>query len=796
MVATVSNVGSAPSAIAVSGDRVYVANKNGNSIAVISTATNLVVQTKSLVTAPNGLAVSGGKLYVTQQSLNRVLVLNSSSLAQITTINVGASPTSVAITPDGALAYVTTSNHRVSVINTQTNSVSSTAVLTASGTGGHAVAVDSTATNGKVYISDAVGNSVRVLSLTRGNTAPVTTANPTVDTTNGDGAVTGSVNVKDWDDDSLTYTVTSQPTSGTVTVTANGTYTFTPTAAAREQAAQTPASASFSIVANDGRGGTITIPVNNVPILPSSTNHAPTAPEFQYFEAIDSVTGEVRGRVIASDADGDPLSYQLLWGPSGAESFTLNSSTGEFSYIPSREMRESAMLYPENNYDTFRVTISDRTASVSPWVNLQVAPIQMAPTAYYAPEVGSTDPATGRVSGSMNVFDPNGDAVTYAISGGPSRGTATVNAATGIYTYTPFASERAAGGLDTFTVSATDGHDTSTFTVTVPVRVPELASTQTQIPLPGSGTSIAVSGSRAYVFNKYQWTVSAIDTNTNTVIRTSQPLASGSTLNYPGSVAVSPDGTHVYVANWVEGKIIELDPNTLAPVGQPIAVAVGGDEMVFSPDGGRLYVAHDGAAGTLSIIDTSSRTVVGTISTTYDTTDMVISADGRTLYLADGYYNQVQVIDTNTKAVVGYIPLGPRTYNSNPAGLALSPDGRWAYVTNNDDATVLVIDTTSRTVVGAPIVVGVSRGVASTVSWPTAIAVSADGSRIYVANGDDIVVIDAATRAVVGAVRFPGYLSDTSVRGSQTIAVDSNGDILSYGGSGLVSMSLGPLSSM
>ena len=176
---------------------------------------------------------------------------------------------------------------------------------------------------------------------------------------------------------------------------------------------------------------------------------------------------------------------------------------------------------------------------------------------------------------------------------------------------------------------------------------------QTQIPLPGSGPNIALSGSRAYVFNKYLWTVSSIDTNTNTVIRTSQPLASGSTLSYPGNVAVSPDGTRVYVANWVEGKIIQLDPNTLAPVGQPIAVAGGGDDMVFSPDGTRLYVANDGAPGSLTVIDTNSRSVVGTIPTTYDTTDMVMSSDGRTLYLADGYYNRIQVLDTNTKSVVG-----------------------------------------------------------------------------------------------------------------------------------------------
>jgi YVTN family beta-propeller protein len=366
-----------------------------------------------------------------------------------------------------------------------------------------------------------------------------------------------------------------------------------------------------------------------------------------------------------------------------------------------------------------------------------------------------------------------------------------VNAATGIYTYTPSSSERSVGGLDRFTVTATDGHDTSTFVVTVPVRAPELASSQTQIPLPGSGPNIALSGSRAYVFNKYLWTVSSIDTNTNTVIRTSQPLASGSTLSYPGNVAVSPDGTRVYVANWVEGKIIQLDPNTLAPVGQPIAVAGGGDDMVFSPDGTRLYVANDGAPGSLTVIDTNSRSVVGTIPTTYDTTDMAMSSDGRTLYLADGYYNRIQVLDTNTKSVVGYIPLGSQSYNGNPGGIALSPDGRWAYVTDPDNATVSVIDLTSRTVVGDPIVVGVPRWEASTVSWPTAIAVSADGTRVYVANGDDIVVIDAATRKVVGAVRFPGYVSDSSARATQTLAVDSNGDLLIYGGNGLTSVSLG-----
>jgi YVTN family beta-propeller protein len=641
----------------------------------------------------------------------------------------------------------------------------------------------------KAVASDAAGNTTT--STVNVSVANPDTAAPSVSLTgpvNG-ATVSGTVSLSATASDNVGVTAVQFFVDNSTT--ALGTDSTSPYSASWNSTTVNNGAHTLRAVARDAAGNTTTstIAVTVANSVSPPVDHPPTAPEFQYFYATDSVTGEVRGRVVVSDADGDPLTYQLLWGPSGASSFSFNNSTGDFSYIPSEEMRQNATLYPENNYDTFRVTISDGTASVSPWINMQVLSTNVAPYAFSLPEVQPADPVTGRVSGSMNLFDPNDDPIVYSINSGPARGMATINAA-GIYTYSPYASERSAGGLDSFTVSATDGKDTSTYTVTVPVRVGELASTQTQISLPGSGTNIAVSGSRAYVFNKYLWTVTAIDTSTNTVIRTSQPLASGSTLSYPGNVAVSPDGNRLFVANWVEGKIIELNPDTLAPVGQPIAVTGGGDDMIFSPDGGRLYVAHDGASATLSIIDTNSRAVIGTVPTTPDTTDMAISSDGRTLYLADGYYNRVQVIDTSAKAVA-YIPLGPQSYNSNPAGIALSPDGRWAYVTDSQNATVRVIDMAARTVVGEPISVGVPSWQATT-SWPTGIAISPDGNRIYVANGQDIMVLDTATRTVIGAVRFPGYMSDSSARASQAISVDSNGDVLAYGGNGLVSMSIGP----
>ena len=81
--------------------------------------------------------------------------------------------------------------------------------------------------------------------------APASTAAPAVGTPDPTtGAVSGALNVKDPDGDALSDTVTGPTTSGTVTVDPTGTYT--PTQAARDQAAQTTGddSTSFTVTAS------------------------------------------------------------------------------------------------------------------------------------------------------------------------------------------------------------------------------------------------------------------------------------------------------------------------------------------------------------------------------------------------------------------------------------------------------------------------------------------------------------------------------------------------------------------
>ena len=61
----------------------------------------------------------------------------------------------------------------------------------------------------------------------------------------------------------------------------------------------------------------------------------------------------------------------------------------------------------------------------------------------------------------------------------------------------------------------------------------------------------------------------------------------------------------------------------------------------------------------------------------------------------------MSVISTATNTVIATIPVG-----SSPVGVAVTPDGSKVYVANDGDNTVSVISTATNTVIGAPIPVG------------------------------------------------------------------------------------------
>ncbi|GGK92933.1 hypothetical protein Sme01_59400 [Sphaerisporangium melleum] len=162
--------------------------------------------------------------------------------------------------------------------------------------------------------------------------------------------------------------------------------------------------------------------------------------------------------------------------------------------------------------------------------------------------------------------------------------------------------------------------------------------------------------------------------------------------------------------------------------------------VAVSPDGTRVYAVGDikGSGGTrMWRIDTATRRTVGrsvALGSGFQSFyQIAISSDGHRAYISRHDTNSVRVVDTRTNAIVGQ----PITVGSRPAGIAVSPDGRYVYVANTDSATVSVIYTRTGTAARPPIPVGVR---------PRGLAVGPKG-RIYVADSGSrqVSVIDPVT---------------------------------------------------
>jgi YVTN family beta-propeller protein len=175
--------------------------------------------------------------------------------------------------------------------------------------------------------------------------------------------------------------------------------------------------------------------------------------------------------------------------------------------------------------------------------------------------------------------------------------------------------------------------------------------------------------------------------------------------------------------------------------------------VAITPDGTHAYVANS-FSNTVSVIDTATNTVVATVPVGFSPFGVAITPDGTHAYVTNGNSKSVSVIDTATNTVVATVPVG-----NDPRGVAITPDGTQAYVTNELSDTVSVIDTATNTVVATVPLVGL---------FPSGVAITPDGAQAYVAISDSgaVSVIDTATNTVVATVpvgRFPSGVAITPV---------------------------------
>ena len=224
---------------------------------------------------------------------------------------------------------------------------------------------------------------------------------------------------------------------------------------------------------------------------------------------------------------------------------------------------------------------------------------------------------------------------------------------------------------------------------------------------------------------------------------TGSPIAVGTN---PVGVAVTPDGKTVYVTNEGDGTVSVINTATNTVIGSPINVGCPiancgrkttniPSGIAVTPDGSKVYVGNLGAPGYASVIATASNTVT-TINTKKATTGVAVTPNGSKVYLGS-LNGAVLAIDVATNSLGHGSTIG---VGSGSEGVAVTPDGSKVYVADSAVGTVSVINTATNKVIGS-INVG---------SDPQGVSVTSDGSKVYVANEGNgtVSIIDTATNTV------------------------------------------------
>jgi 6-phosphogluconolactonase (cycloisomerase 2 family) len=253
------------------------------------------------------------------------------------------------------------------------------------------------------------------------------------------------------------------------------------------------------------------------------------------------------------------------------------------------------------------------------------------------------------------------------------------------------------------------------------------------------------------------------------------------------SVAVSPDGGHVYVASWQgdaltafsrqadSGELTYLEAYQDGSGG--IDSLDGAHSVAVSPDNKHVYVAslvddavtvfdRDRTTGELSL-GPVYRDGVGGVDGLDRALGLALSPDGSHLYATGADDDAVAVFERDaTTGDLTFLDVYKNSYIEvdgldDPIGITVSPDGENVYVTATADGTVVVFgrnpDSGLLTYVEAE-----WDGVDGVDGLRNAYAVvaSADGGHVYVSGRNDDTVVIFGRSAADGALSYVGMVED------------------------------------
>ena len=756
---TTVNTGSSPVTASVtvtpgSTSRAYITSGSVNNVSVINTDNNSVSTTIPVGTNPWGVAISpdGGFVYVTNLGSNSVSAINASTNTVAATINVGREPSGIVVSPDGSRVYVT-QDGGVAVIDASTNTVITTIPGSANPFG-----LSFNPQSGLLYVANLTLNSISVIN----------TATNTVSTTIALGNIPGYLAFSP--DGSLLYVANIFANTVSVINTSNNSLIATIPVGTNPECIALSADGSRAYVTNDNGGGVSVINtatntvITNIPAGagPIGISISPDGSKLYVTSQTTSVlvfstatyallsTIQVGQDPIAfgnfispgTGCSGTPVTFTIRVNPKSATppAITVGAKAGTISACAG-----TASASP--NIQQFTVSGSNLTGDIA-----VAAPtgfeVSLTPASGYGSAV-TLNQSGGVVSNVVIYVRSSSSAPTGGISGNlilTSAGASSQDVAvTGninpLPTVNPVAPQTFTNGIATIGINFTGTANNYTWVNNTPgIGLPATgAGNITPFTAVNVGTTVVkatvtvtpVKTGYVYMANAASNTVSVINTLTNAVVAT-VTVGEG-----PTCVAVSADGSHVYVGNGLNISVISTATNTVtATISTVGAIAY----LATSPDGRKLYMVSDVSPKSIYVFSTASNSLINSIvlTTVADPGDLVISADSKLIYLVDqaGY---VDVMNAGTGQIVTTVQVG-----TSPYDITISPDGSLVYVANSGTGTVSVINTSTNTAV-ATIPVGAS---------PEGLVVSPDGSRLYVANqgSNTVSVINTATNSVIATL--------------------------------------------
>ncbi|NLH99685.1 MAG: hypothetical protein GX446_09375 [Chthonomonadales bacterium] len=203
-------------------------------------------------------------------------------------------------------------------------------------------------------------------------------------------------------------------------------------------------------------------------------------------------------------------------------------------------------------------------------------------------------------------------------------------------------------------------------------------------------------------------------------------------------LAVSSDGTRAYVAENntsrhtdFKGVLYVLDAVAgralhVVPVpGFAYAVAA----LTLGPHADRKVYVSSERDGVVTVVDPDRGVVVRTIRTGSNPAALLLDGSQKRLFVANAGSDTISVVDTQRDRVTDTITVRPHDIRglpgATPMGMALSPDESRLYVALADMNAVAVVSLAERAL----------KGYIPTGWYPTSVAVSGDGTALFVANG-------------------------------------------------------------